>query len=84
MKCEHNNCLTCPYPDCISDVEVEPERKKRGRKKLSPEEKKRRKRVRSMEAYYKNPGYWHDRYVAKTQGTVSERYKSKLNKEKTG
>ena len=81
MKCEHNNCETCPYPDCISDVEVEPERKKKGRKKLSREEKLRRKRIRSIQDYYKNQDYWHKRYVEKTKGTVNSRYKSKLNKE---
>lgn len=81
MKCTHNDCFTCPYGDCISKVEVEPERKKRGRKKLSKEERLRRKRLRSIADYYKNQDYWHKRYVEKTQGKVTERYKSKLNKE---
>lgn len=22
MKCTHNDCLTCPYPDCIYEKEV--------------------------------------------------------------
>ncbi len=34
MKCEHDNCLTCPYPDCISEKGP---RKKPGRKALPPE-----------------------------------------------
>lgn len=38
MTCTHNDCFTCPYPDCIVEgrVKYQP-KKKRGRKKLSPE-----------------------------------------------
>lgn len=39
MICEHDNCFTCPYPDCISDTEPRASGKgKPGRKKMNPEE----------------------------------------------
>lgn len=39
MVCEHDNCFTCPYPDCISDTEPMASGKgKPGRKKMNPEE----------------------------------------------
>lgn len=41
-KCEHKDCFTCPYPDCISNKE--PVKRKRGRKRLAPEEKRRHRR----------------------------------------
>ena len=54
MKCEHDNCLTCPYPDCISDVgPINRVRKKPGRKRMDPEEKKRRAKIYQAE-YYKS------------------------------
>lgn len=37
MSCQHNDCLTCPYPDCISETGpgVRPMGKKKpGRKKM--------------------------------------------------
>ena len=41
MKCEHDNCLTCPYPDCISEKgPVNKTKKKPGRKKIDPEVKR--------------------------------------------
>ena len=41
MKCEHDNCLTCPYPDCISAIgPAHKTKKKPGRKRIDPEEKK--------------------------------------------
>ena len=38
MACEHSDCFTCPYDDCISDIGPMEQRKKPGRKKLPPEE----------------------------------------------
>lgn len=40
MTCEHDNCYTCPYPDCISGKgpKEKPVKKKPGRKKLPREE----------------------------------------------
>lgn len=62
MKCSHTNCLTCPYPDCISETGPMSEsdatetenrpKKKRGRKKLDPEVKKQRARDWQKQYYY--------------------------------
>lgn len=41
-NCLHDDCFTCPYPDCISSKE--PKKHKPGRKRLAPEEQKRRRR----------------------------------------
>lgn len=78
MKCTHDNCYTCPYSDCISDVEVEPERKKRGRKRLPPEEKARRKSIARHERYLRERDKCHEQYMLKTEGKVTRRYKKKL------
>lgn len=52
MKCEHDNCLTCPYPDCISEKgPINTPRKKPGRKKIDPEVKKQNAR-RYQRQYY--------------------------------
>ena len=40
MACEHGDCFTCPYPDCISKKGLKGEKKKPGRKKLPPEERR--------------------------------------------
>ena len=57
MKCEHDNCLTCPYPDCISDKgPFQQPKKKPGRKKLDPEERRKNKKRYQQEYnhnYYK-------------------------------
>ncbi len=38
MACEHDDCMTCPYPDCISKRGPRKKpRKKPGRKALPPE-----------------------------------------------
>lgn len=51
-KCMHDDCFTCPYPDCISNTE--PVKHKPGRKKLSPEEKASRKREQHHQWYERN------------------------------
>lgn len=39
MACEHDDCMTCPYPDCISKTGPKNRvKKKPGRKKMDPEE----------------------------------------------
>jgi hypothetical protein len=40
MACEHDDCFTCPYKDCIKNTEpkVDKVKKKPGRKKKNPEE----------------------------------------------
>ena len=77
MICGHDNCFTCPYEDCISDVEVEQERKKRGRKPLSPEEKKKRVAARNHDYYLRNTDKRHRNYMEKSEGKVKRRYRSK-------
>lgn len=51
-SCEHDDCFTCPYPDCISSRD--PKKRKAGRKRLDPEEKKRRIREAQKRFYYKH------------------------------
>ena len=45
MKCEHNDCFTCPYPDCIVTnkqiaAQAKEHKRKPGRKKIDPEIRK--------------------------------------------
>lgn len=56
MKCEHTNCMTCPYPDCISANHgpANQPKKKPGRKKLPPLEKKQRKQRYQHDYYEKH------------------------------
>lgn len=80
MKCEHNDCFTCPYDDCISNVEVEPDRKKPGRKKLTPEEKAQRKeaeKIKRHERWLRDRERCHEIYIQKTEGKVKKRYRVK-------
>lgn len=77
MICTHDNCFTCPYSDCISDVEVEPDRKKRGRKKLPLEEKKKRIAARNHDYYMKHRADFEKAYKEKSEGKVKRRYRSK-------
>lgn len=73
--CTHTDCFTCPYEDCISNVEVEPDRKRRGRKPLPPEEKKKRISARNHDYYSKNKFKWHKSYIEQSKDTVKQRYK---------
>ena len=52
IKCKHDDCFTCPYPDCISDIAPKGTRKKR--QKLTKEEAKRRKSEYNKKYYRKN------------------------------
>lgn len=79
MKCTHNDCFTCPYNDCISDVEVTPEGKKKGRKTLPLEEKKRRRKIYNATYNKKHQQDNHERYIRKTEGIVKRRYKTKIS-----
>ena len=59
MKCEHDNCLTCPYPDCIATdkqiaAQAKEHRRKPGRKKIDPELKKENARRWQREYYQQN------------------------------
>lgn len=67
MRCEHGDCFTCPYSDCISDkakVKGKP-----GRKKMDPEVVRQHRLAYQKEYYKNNP----DKY---------KQYYSKRNKEK--
>lgn len=72
-KCGHDDCFSCPFKDCIVNgveanefIEVTG---KRGRPKLDPEEKKRRKRE-FQKKYYKE----HREEIMKK---MKERYREK-------
>jgi hypothetical protein len=77
MKCTHDDCFTCPFEDCISNVEVEPERKKKGRKPLSAEEKAKRRKAYNQTYNKKHREQNHERYMRKTEGKVKRRYRHK-------
>ena len=53
MICTHEDCFSCPYPDCVVNDEKERKAppKKRGRKPMDPEEK-RKKRSAYGKKYY--------------------------------
>lgn len=83
MKCTHNNCFTCPYKDCISNVEIDPERKKPGRKRLTPEQREQRKaaeKIARHERWLRERDKCHELYMKRSEGKVTRRYK-KQNKE---
>lgn len=61
MACLHNDCFTCPYPECISDKDPG-EKKKPGRKKMNPEEKRKRKNAYARE-YYQNHKEYYKEYM---------------------
>ena len=51
MSCQHNDCFTCPYKDCISEKDNSGEKKRPGRKKMNPEVV-RQNRLRYQREYY--------------------------------
>ena len=67
-SCLHDDCFTCPYPDCISNKD--PKSKKGGRKTVSEEEKRRRRR----EAW--------NRYHDKKRAEINERKRIAYQKKK--
>lgn len=57
MKCDHKDCFTCPYSDCIANIDsdiINREKKKPGRKKMDPELKALHKKLYRQEYYLKN------------------------------
>lgn len=74
MKCGHDDCFTCPYPDCISDVHVGPYAK-RGRKPLPPEEKAKRRKAYNKAYTEKHKAERHALYMIRSEGKVKRRYK---------
>ena len=62
MRCEHDDCLTCPYPECVKDRVI-------GR----TSEAKRRYNT----AYYeRNKARFHEKYMERSEGNVKRRYKT--------
>lgn len=62
MICEHDDCYTCPYADCIvtDEKEMHRQKKKRGRKPMDPEEKRKKKRAYCKEYYKKHKEHFKD------------------------
>lgn len=74
MKCRHNDCFTCPYPDCISDKVKKGDKKSRG--KLSPEELKIHKQEANKKYYNKNRAQiseWKREYYKKKKAGSSKK-----------
>lgn len=77
MKCTHEDCITCPYPDCISSSgPVNRVKKKPGRKRLSPEEKRARRKARDHRYYEKHKEKF-SAYYKEYNKKNSERIKEK-------
>lgn len=79
MKCEHNDCFTCPYEDCISNFEIG-KRSRPGRKELSPEEKAKRRKAYNKAYNQRHQAQNHERYIKKTEGIVKRRYNTRITK----
>ena len=62
MICEHDDCYTCPYADCIAsqESEVNKQKKKRGRKPMDPEEKRKKRSAYGKEYYKKHKEHLKD------------------------
>lgn len=75
MSCLHDDCFTCPYPDCIS--KTEPKKRKCGRKKFPPEERMKRRRLRNKVYYEKHREERHEKYMQASEGKVKRRYRHK-------
>lgn len=58
MKCTHNDCFSCPYPDCIlPDVKIPPESKRaklKRQQKENYEAHKEEYRARALNYYYEH------------------------------
>lgn len=70
MKCNHNDCFTCPYPDCIKGVRVKKEKPKatktKPKKEVVIKEKKKVGRPRKDRS-----NYWNE-YYAKNAERIRE------------
>lgn len=73
-KCKHDDCFTCPYADCISDRKAEP--KKRGRKKLDPEELRQRRNARARH-YHETHKEEHRAYMRKYYAEHKEAWRTR-------
>lgn len=73
--CEHTDCFTCPYGECISNKE--PVKKKPGRKKIPLEEKRRHRNAYDAKYREEHRTELYDKYLRKTESVVTKRYRSK-------
>ena len=78
MKCNHTDCCTCPYPECIS--EKGPKKKSKGRKKLDSEVRKQRARD-YQKVYYaehrEECALYAQKYYEKNKDSILEKQRQK-------
>ena len=85
MKCNHTDCLTCPYPECISpsgpskDDSIENRVETRGRKKKYFNKKEHQKEYGKMyyQSHKKSISEWHKKYYAENKEHILERERQK-------
>ena len=68
MKCNHDDCLTCPYPECLKD-----------NPKGNTTEAKRRYNKKHYESHKER---FHEKYMKQSEGKVKRRYKTIFTKER--
>lgn len=78
MICEHKDCFTCPYDDCISNKD--PKKKKPGRKKIPLEEKRKHRNAYNAKYRKEHRAELYGKYLERTEAIVTKRYKSKNTK----
>lgn len=83
-KCTHDDCFTCPYPDCIEsqqNIIRKGNPRKRTKYKDLPEERKEAMRQASKANYYKNQER-RKAYMREYYRTHTEQYKQKYQEKK--
>lgn len=75
MVCEHNDCFTCPYPECIGKKDPG-EKKKPGRKKMNPEEVKKH-RLAYQRKYYQEHKEKYKEYMINYYNEHKEEYRAR-------
>lgn len=68
--CQHTDCFTCPYKDCISNKP--PVKGKKGRKKMDPELRAKHKKAWQQEYYKRNKEKQKEYYKAYYQEHKSD------------
>ena len=84
MACEHDDCLTCPYPDCISSKgpkSAKKVKKKPGRKKMDPEVVHQN-RLTYQRKYYADRKEKYQEYMRNYYQTHKEEYRLREQKYK--
>lgn len=75
MICEHNDCFTCPYPECIGE-KAPGKKKKPGRKKMDPEEVKKH-RLAYQRKYYQEHKEKYKEYMISYYYEHKEEYRAR-------